>query len=45
MLVIALSKLLATITATPRKRRLASVLDAVLESVKRPPPTSTEASG
>jgi hypothetical protein len=38
MLVTALSKLSSTITATPRKRRLASVLDAVLESVKTPPP-------
>jgi hypothetical protein len=45
MLVTALSKLSATITTTPRKRRLASVLDAVLEYVKTPPPTSTEASG
>jgi hypothetical protein len=32
-------------TATPRKRRMASVLDAVLEYVKTPPPTSAEASG
>jgi hypothetical protein len=30
---------------TPRKRRMASVLDAVMESVKIPPPFSIEASG
>jgi hypothetical protein len=45
VLVTALPKLLTTATATPRKRRMASVLDAVLESVKMPPPTSTEAPG
>jgi hypothetical protein len=45
MLVTALPKLSATTTATPRKRRMASVLDAVLESVKTPPATSAEASG
>jgi hypothetical protein len=45
MLVTALSKLSATTTATPRKRRMASVLDVVLKSVKTPPPTSAEASG
>jgi hypothetical protein len=44
MKVTALPKLLATI-GTPRKRRMASVLDAVLESVKTPPPSSAEASG
>jgi hypothetical protein len=31
-------------TVTPRKRRMASVLDAVLESVKVPTPASVEAS-
>jgi hypothetical protein len=30
---------------TPRKRRMASVLEAVLESVKTPPSSSVEASG
>jgi hypothetical protein len=45
MLVTALPKLSGTTTTTPRKRRMASVLDAILESVKMPPPTSTEASG
>jgi hypothetical protein len=45
MLVTASPKLSATTTATPRKRRMASVLDVVLESMKTPPPTSTEASG
>jgi hypothetical protein len=45
MLVTASPKLSATTTATPRKRRMASVLDFVLESMKRPPPTSAEASG
>jgi hypothetical protein len=45
MLVTALLKLSATTTGTSRKRRMASVLDAVLESVKMPPPTSTETSG
>jgi hypothetical protein len=45
MMVTALPKLSATTTGTPRKRRMASVLDAVLESVKTPPPTSAEASG
>jgi hypothetical protein len=38
-----LSKLPST-TGTPRKRRMASVLEAVLESAKTPP-SSTEASG
>jgi hypothetical protein len=32
-------------TGTPRKRRTNSVLEAVLESVKTPPPSSAEASG
>jgi hypothetical protein len=32
-------------TGTPRKRRMASVLEAVLESVKTSPPSSVEASG
>jgi hypothetical protein len=43
MKVTILLKLPAT-TGTPRKRRMASVLEAVLESMKMPPP-STEASG
>ena len=43
MKVTALPKLPAT-TGTPRKRRMASVLEAVLEFVKTPPP-SVEASG
>jgi hypothetical protein len=42
MMVTALPKLPAT-TRTPRKRRMASVLEVVLESVKTPPP-STKAS-
>jgi hypothetical protein len=42
-MVTALPKLSATI-GTPRKRRMASVLEFVLESVKTPPP-SAEASG
>jgi hypothetical protein len=45
VLVTALPKLSATSTTTPRKRRMASVLDAILESVKMPPPTSAEAPG
>jgi hypothetical protein len=44
MMVIALLKLPAT-TETPRKRRMASVFEAVLEFVKTPPPSSVEASG
>jgi hypothetical protein len=44
MIVTSLPKLPAT-TGTPRKRRMASVLEAVLESVKTPPPSSAEASG
>ena len=44
VLVTALPKLSATAT-TPRKRRMDSVLDAVLESMKTPPPASAEASG
>jgi hypothetical protein len=43
MIVTSLPKLPAT-TGTQRKRRMASVLEAVLESVKTPPPSS-EASG
>jgi hypothetical protein len=42
--VIGLSKL-STTTATPRKRRMASVLDVVLESMKVPTPVSAEVSG
>jgi hypothetical protein len=38
-----LPKLSTTATTTPRKRRMASVLDAVLESMKTPTPTSAEA--
>jgi hypothetical protein len=45
MLVTALPKLSTTTTGTSSKRRMASVSDAVLEYVKTPPPTSTEASG
>jgi hypothetical protein len=41
--VTALPKLSPTATTTPRKRRMASVLDAVLESMKTP--ASAEASG
>jgi hypothetical protein len=44
MKVTILPKLPAT-TETPRKRRMASVLEAVLESVKTPPPSFAEASG
>jgi hypothetical protein len=44
MMVTALPKLSAT-TGTPRKRRMASVLEAVLESMKTSPPSSVEASG
>jgi hypothetical protein len=40
-----LSKLSTTTTATPRKRRMTSVLDAVLESMKAPTPASAKASG
>ena len=36
---------LPTTTGTPRKRRMASVLEAFLESVKTPPSSSAEASG
>jgi hypothetical protein len=36
---------LPTTTGTPRKRRMASVLEAVLESVKMPPSSSAKASG
>jgi hypothetical protein len=45
MLVTALPKLSVTTTTTPRNRRMASVLDVVLESVKTPPPNSAEAPG
>ena len=45
MLVTTLPKLPATSTANPRKRRMASVLDDVLESMKMPLPTFVEASG
>jgi hypothetical protein len=44
MKVTALPKLSATI-GTPRKRRMASVLEAILESVKMLPPSYVEASG
>jgi hypothetical protein len=44
MMVTALPKLPAT-TRTPRKRRMASVLEAVIESVKTSPPSSAKASG
>jgi hypothetical protein len=40
-----LPKQSATATTTPRKRRMASVLDVVSESVKTPTPASTEAYG
>ena len=40
-----LLKLSTTTTMTPRKRRMASVLDVVLESVKTPTSASAEASG
>jgi hypothetical protein len=40
-----LPKLSTTTTATPRKRRMANVLDAILESMKAPTPTSAETSG
>jgi hypothetical protein len=45
MMVTALPKLSVTTTGTPTKRRMASVLDAVLEYVKMSPPTSAEAYG
>ena len=35
---------LPTTTGTPKKRRMVSVLEAVLESVKTPPSSSAEAS-
>jgi hypothetical protein len=38
-----LPKLTTITTTTPRKRRMASVLDAVLKSTKMPTPVSTEA--
>jgi hypothetical protein len=40
-----LLKLSTTATTTPRKRRMASVLDAVLELMKTPTPASAEDSG
>jgi hypothetical protein len=43
--VIGLPKPSSTTTATPRKRRMASVLDVVLESVKALVPASTKATG
>jgi hypothetical protein len=45
VLVTVLPKLSTTATTTPRKRRMASVLDVVLESVKMPTPAYAEASG
>jgi hypothetical protein len=39
-----LQKMLS-VTGTPRKRRMASILEAVLESARTPPSSSTEASG
>jgi hypothetical protein len=39
-----LTKLSTTATTTPRKRRMASVLDAVLQSTKLPSPATTEVS-
>jgi hypothetical protein len=45
LVVTRLSKPSSTATATPRKRRMASVLDAVLESMKAPVPATAEASG
>jgi hypothetical protein len=44
VLVTALPKLSAIAITTPRKRRMASVLDVVLESVKMPTLASAEAS-
>jgi hypothetical protein len=44
-IVAGLPKLSTTTTMTPRKRRMASVLDAILESMKTPTPASAEASG
>jgi hypothetical protein len=41
---IKLPKPSSVFAATPRKRRMASVLDVVLESVKMPAPASVEAS-
>jgi hypothetical protein len=45
VLLTVLLKLSATATTTLKKRRMASVLNAVLESMKTPPPTSAEAPG
>jgi hypothetical protein len=44
MTVTALPKM-SVATGTPRKRRMASVLEIVLEYAKTPPPSSAEASG
>jgi hypothetical protein len=44
-IVAGLPKLSTTTTMTPWKRRMASVLDAILESMKTPTPASAEASG
>jgi hypothetical protein len=44
MKVTLLSKLPATI-GIPRTRRMTSVLEAIVEYVKTPPPSSTKASG
>jgi hypothetical protein len=40
-----LPKLSTIATATPKKRRMASVLDVVLESMKTPTPATAEVSG
>jgi hypothetical protein len=45
LVVTGLPKLSTTTTTTPRKRRMARVLDAILESMKTPTPAPTEASG
>jgi hypothetical protein len=45
VMVTALPKLSATATGTPTKRRMASVLEAVLAPVKTRPPASIKASG
>jgi hypothetical protein len=41
-IVAGLTKLSTTTTTTPRKRRIASVLDAILESIKTPTLASAE---
>jgi hypothetical protein len=43
--IIGMSKPSSTAIVTPRKRRMASILDVVLESVKVPVPASAEATG